>query len=409
MVVALWVFAAATQRVEYIEDEGSNLARARYFGYLFLERDVTRPEWGDRHETHTQTMLTHYVLGAWMWVRGHDVLTMPRWSFDASKSIEENVRAGGAPDAATVAEARVPSVVFAASSAVVLYGLGRLLGGIVAGVVAATLAVASPLAQGYLVRAVGDAPLLLLMLLSLLLAVVGLRAGRGGALPLRWAVALGVTLGLALQAKLTASLSLTTIAAWAALVVVATWHGADDRGVRVGRAWRAARGWALALTLAVGVFILTNPHLYPNPLLHTGHLFAQRSYEMGNQALTSARAVRAPSARPLIVLDRSLVSGTWGGARGAPFEALLAVVGAAVLVRRSVSRHQEFGTLLPLEGLILLSAAVLFVGVSANLQVAYPRYFLPTLFVSMLLAGVGASAVIHQLAARVASLRSRPA
>jgi hypothetical protein len=54
------------------------------------------------------------------------------------------------------------------------------------------------------------------------------------------------------------------------------------------------------------------------------------------------------------------------------------------------------------DALVVLSALVYFLGVSAGLLLAYPRYLLPTL-----LSGFGISAIAHQLGAIGATLRSR--
>ena len=412
--VALLVFGGAAQRTAFWADENDYLLTARYFRHLFVERDLTNPEWGDNYWTHTQPMLARYVIGGWLWFRGHDLDEMPP-RYDLTSSYEENLRKGRVPDAALIADARLPMVVFAAGSIVLLFLLGSALGGVVAGFAAAILALGSPLAQEHLVRAMPEAPLAFFILLALWLAVAGIRRGEGGGLPARWAVALGIALGLGLGTKLTAVLSLVAVLVWGALVAILATvtsreskvQGSDFRPSTLDfrLAVRVGRGWALALLVALGVFVLSDPHLYPDPVSHTGHLFQQRlREERGRQREVPRLAVRDPLERPSHVLGGSLVDGGPIGSRGLPVEAVLAVVGLAALLAESWRDWRRNGQV-SASGLALLTALVYFVGVSAGLYLLYARYLVPTFLLGALLSGVGARVLI--LAGPVPANRSR--
>src|SRR5205823_3855122 len=138
--------------------ESGALWQSRYFSYLFLERDLTKPEWGDNFVTHTQPMLTRYILGGWLWAHGYDLFKMPR-PYVWDKSLEDNRVTGRVPGEALLRQARAPMVLFATAALAVLYLIGRVLGGALAGVVASVLALSSPLVQETLVRTLPDAPL----------------------------------------------------------------------------------------------------------------------------------------------------------------------------------------------------------------------------------------------------------
>ena len=165
LIAGLFLFDRAAREVEFFGDEGRYIHRARFFYYLFVQHDFTRPEWGDRdgNLTHTAMMLPHYLIGASLWATGHQVEDLPRmYSWKASPEL--NRRWGRVPDEQMLMQARLPMVLLAAGSVVVLYFLGRALGGVVAGVIAALIAASSPLAREYLVRAGSDAPLAFLVL-----------------------------------------------------------------------------------------------------------------------------------------------------------------------------------------------------------------------------------------------------
>src|SRR5688572_13522246 len=173
LVAALVVLSSAAGWVQSRPAEGEFMRRSSFFRHLFLERDVTRVEWGDNYDTHTQPMLANYIMGAWLWMNGYDLLKLE--AYDYGRTLEENRNLGRVPANTTLAFVRTPMVAFSVAAICLLYLAGRLLGGVVAGGVAAALALGSPLAQQALVTAKGDAPLLFFLLLGLLLCALGAR------------------------------------------------------------------------------------------------------------------------------------------------------------------------------------------------------------------------------------------
>jgi hypothetical protein len=382
---ALSVFGVAATRVEVRSDERLYLDRTRYFAYLFLQHDVSRSEWGDNESTHSHPMLADFIVGAGLWARGYRL--PPDGILPPARSVPN----------ALMTEARMPMATFAVGAVGVLYLLGRALGGPVAGLTAAALMVAGPLERVDLVQARAESPLAFFLLLALLLGVLGARRGGGGGLPSGWALALGLALGLGLGTKLTAALGLLAVLGWGALIaVVAARQGGTSGAGRLVCAWRAGRGWGLALLVALGTFVGTDPHLYPGPIEHTSHLIKERRAEMlRQQPLYPGHAVRNPLNRPGRVLRASLIEETWGGSRGFPLEAALAGGGALALALAVRRGWRETGYP-PSEGLVLLTVFVYFVGISVGLEMAWPRYFLPTHILGTILCGRGASAVISR-------------
>jgi hypothetical protein len=406
LMAGLFLFDRAAREVEFFGDEGRYIHRARFFYYLFVQHDFTRPEWSDRdgNLTHTAMMLPHYLIGASLWATGHQVQDLPRmYSWKASPEL--NRRWGRVPDEQMLMQARLPMVMLAAGSVVVLYFLGRALDGVVAGVIAALIVASSPLAREYLVRAGSDAPLAFLVLLGLLFGAIGIR--KGGGLPIGWALAVGVTLGLAVGSKLTALLSWAAVVGWAMLATTATWRWPGVYRSRVSALWPAAGGWFIALIVASGVFVLSNPHLYPDPLLHARHLIESRAADMQEMyAYFKADAVRNPLDRPRHVVVGSLVQATLFGLRGFPLEAALAILGAAVLIHRTLREWSENGVI-SADGFVLLTVLCYFTGVSAGLLLAFERYFVPPLLLGALLSGLGLSAITGRLSVLSTVFKSR--
>lgn len=412
--VSLLVIDGRSQVTPFFGDEGDYIGNARYFGYLFLERDLARPEWGDNYWTHTQPMLSRYVIGAWLWARGRDPGALPR-PYDWAETVDQNRLAGRIPDEALLREARAPMMAIGAVALGVLYALGRALGGPAAGLAAAGLALASTLVPWALSYAWIEQLMTLWMLLSLLLAVLGARRGRDGGLPLAWAVGVGLTLGLGLASKLTLAANWAAIAGWAALVTaLAGWRargGSPGAALRSGAA--AGGGWALALGLALAVFVASNPHLYSDPLLHARHLVDQRVAELrGQQQTRAAPPVYDPVARLQLVFWGSLVQASWGDSIGLPFELdlpleLALALGGAGGLLVTVWRGWRRAGRLPAEGLVALAALTYFFGTSAGLLVAFGKYVLPPFLFGALFKGLSIGWLVGRLRT-VAPLHPKP-
>ncbi len=417
VLAALWVYIPASAEIRYSKDEGDYIRRSAYFRHLFLEGNLDGPEWQDSYDTHTQPMLANYIVGAWLWARAgwidDPADPLGRLAEDLIEEAPTETQERTLPTP-LIAQVRPPMVLLAVAVVLALYWVGRMLAGPVAGGAAAILLLANPLFPEALVRALPDTPLVLLLLVALALGVLGARRGRGGSLPVVWATLLGMTLGLAWQAKLTAALSLAAVGIWGILVAgIALWRTRDagDRGWS-DRAQKAGRGWALALAVAVLTFVATNPHLYPDPLGHTIHLFQWRSDAMDRAVDRSPARGRSatildlPAERVGFVFGGSLVGHTAAGSYGLPIEAALAVIGAAALSAWTWRGWRRTGQVPP-EGLVLATVIVYFVGSTVLMSLARPRYLVPTILLGTLLSGVGLAVIASQLEALAAALRRK--
>jgi hypothetical protein len=409
LLLALWAFTSfseASRNEPYFLDEAAYLARGRYFFLLFVERNLTSPIWReggrDLPNIHSQPMFANYVVGAALWLAGEDPERFARYRWQ--RSFETNQREGRVPDHQTLLLVRQPMVWLATAAMLLLYALGRHLANPLAGVVAAAIGITSSLAQSTLAIIHNEAPLAAFMLLALLLALLGARRGHRGSLPLRWALLTGLALGLAFESKLSSLLSLAATLGWGGLVGLAGLARADGGPLS---AWRACRGWLVAVLMALVVFVALNPHLWTGPLEHTLHLFELRDDQLRQQQIDQPGNAISLAERPWRVLDRSLVRGTWAGARGLPLEALAVAVGIVALSTRVVSawRYQLSP---PAEGVAWLTIVAYFVGIGLTLPLDWARYYLPTFLFGALLGGLGAGATAEWLRGLVARTWRRP-
>jgi hypothetical protein len=347
-------------------------------------------------------MLANYIVGATLWLAGEDPERFARYRWERSRV--ENERDGRVPDRETLLLVRGPMVWLGAGAMVLLYLVGRALGGPLAGAVAASIGITSPVAQESLTIVHNEAPLALFVLLALLVGLLGARRGQGGSLPLAWAGLTGLALGLAFESKLTALLSLAAALSWGGAVGLSRWR---ERASGLRSAWQAGRGWLAAVALAYGVFVLLNPHLWPSPLEHTLHMLQLREEQMQEQQAAGLNEAVARPERPGKVLDGSLIRGTWAGSRGLPLEALATGVGLLALAASVLAGWRD-RRVPPAEGLALVTALAYFVGIGLTLPLDWQRYYLPTLLFGALLGGLGAAAAVGWLRALAARGWRRP-
>jgi hypothetical protein len=168
------------------------------------------------------------------------------------------------------------------------------------------------------------------------------------------------------------------------------------------------RGWALAASLALGVFVISNPHLYPNPALHTTHLYHSRADTLrGQQGRALPQdALYSPIERADYLLRGSLVDNTLSGSRGSLVEAALAPLGAAALIAASWRGWRQAGHL-PADAFVLVVALAYFAGIGALITLRSERYLLPTLLLGTLFSGLGLSAALRCLFPLAARIKSR--
>jgi Dolichyl-phosphate-mannose-protein mannosyltransferase len=399
-------------------DETDYIFTARYFTYLFVQHDVTRPEWGDNYWTHTQPMLIRYIEGAWLSAQGYDLEATPV-PYGLMASLEQigDAKVASAPVDASpslVARARVPIIALSGVLAVVLYLIARLVGGEIAGWATVGLLLENTLFRNSMPTVQPESALLLALGLAALVLIrrpapALLRPSTGRVL------AVGIVLGLGLAAKLTAGLGIIAVLLWGAL---ATWRSGSIARADGQSRWRQASirvagSWAAMALVAGSVFVLSDPHLYANPFVHTVHLLQNRVQEMDVQAaLQPAGAINNPLARPVAVLV-GLSTSTITGSRTISLEGLLMLLGIALAAVRAWSDWRRRAELGPL-AFLLLMLLVCFFGTSAGLRMSYDKYYLPILIWGTVFGGlavawlVSAARQLIQTNGSVRTLGSRP-
>jgi len=412
LLLVLAVFAAAlpiffTAKAKIDSDEGNWIGTTRYFETFFVERDFSPQAWADGYWPRTQPMVFRYVIGSWLWYRGHD-LAAQNPNYDFNKSAAANRRLGLAPADDVLDDARMPARLMAALAVTMLYAVVRLLAGPIGGLVAATFAAGSPYLQEHFVRAKAESTLMFFLLGALLLAIlsVRLRKTKHPVSAALWGVGTGTLLGLAFGTKLTTVLAIVAVAAWGISqdVRVAALATAVRRRLRLGNLadagppMTAASGaaappgptwvWPLAVMATTAfVFIVTNPFLWPNPVTRSWLLFENRRVEMAQQQKdVPSRAVHALDRRVALVWERSVYNDAFAPSRlGWPLESVLTVVGAGILAARAVWPRPGRPNV---EWMVFLWLACLWAGVSAGLGFLLQHYFVPTAMIATLLSGL---------------------
>ncbi len=438
-IIPLAVFAlAATVMLQrattagYNTDEGQHIATAGYFELIFLQAQPTGPAWEEIYWTLTQPTIPRYLLGAAIWLSGNPLPPLnldhriqeargpnrerfmdPRTFADERRLAEE--RRVERPRPAVLLAARIPMALLGAGAVALLFLLGRVLAGPVAGLVAALGLLWAPLSLTLLPRAHAEAPLLFFLLLGLYLGVRAAGAtvrelspdwdsSRAASTWGRGAQA-GLATGLAAASKLTALLGLASLGGFA------IWSLVARRWTPVAVASSSWRWSTLAATVGLVVFVAVNPFLWPDPVGRTSAMLQFRGQELvGQRALNSEDAVpESLATRAALLLTRTFVGEAPIARRtGLPLDALLACVGAAVLAWRAF-RGRASGGLLGPEAFVLVWIVTFLAGTAPHLSLDWQRYYLPSVALGLLLVGVGTEALVARViqATRFGRSRSR--
>ena len=408
-----WAFAhfdAARLGISFHGDESLKIAMGRYFQHFFLDRNFADPAWAEDHDTLTQPPGFRYIVGAGLWLQGHDLERLNR-PYNWEDQPAQNRREGRVPTPEVLMDARRVSALLAAGSIAMLYVVGTLLGTPLAGVVAALLAGASPYLPEHFARALAESSLAFFVLLGLALSMAAFRRARHrpGGFGAASALGVGVALGAALLTKLTAVLAAPALG----FACLGAALGSGIAGER--RSWWRPLAWgASALLLGWGLFVLLNPFLWPAPPQRTAALFSYRQFEMDRQMRNHpGDAIHSPVERLRLVLDRSLVRRTWASfTLRVPLDVPLTALGLAAL--GAVAWRDWRGSSDPRDGerrvgpaaLFLLWSLAFLLGTVWGYRYDQARYVVPVFLLATVLTGLGVETLLR-LAARAWGLGAR--
>lgn len=381
-VIVLGIEAAGTT---FEADESDYVATSRYFGYLFLQRDASRKEWDGNHWTRTQPPMTRYIVGAWLTGHGYDLENMNQPYVSTASSFEVNRMKGRVPTDDVLARARQPMALLGAAAIAILYLLGVALGGPMAGLIAAALALTSPFLRYTLVHAWAEAPLACFLLLAVLVATIGVQRMLDGSESwLTWSVGLGVALGFASATKLTGLVGILIVLGTTGLLAIRAWRSSNRPGARRLVVWAG-----LASAVALSLFVLVNPFLWRGPVVGLISMVEQRRDEMAlQQDQWPEFAVLSVAERPWQMALGTTRFGPWGDRPpvAVPVGLGLAMLGIWSLRWRIRPCTCEPATLMLLGWLGGYSVAIF-----GGLGLSYPRYFLPAGLLLLPLMGAGAA------------------
>lgn len=259
-------------------DEAHKLAETFYYHLFIEQRAPDHPAWTQDFYARTNPPVAKYVFGAVLAVGGYHVRDQQlQDDFERFWRTPAELRKR-VPDG-MLRITRHTSAVFGALICMLLFVMGRRVGGTAAGLVAVVLLLGNPFFQRYAQRGLTDT--ILMFHLALIVPVAMWAAGvrkraesgtaagpvrRGAALLVRMVVVPGLVVALAAGSKLNGALAGGVYAL--ALLLTTALHR------ETGRRWRrvslAGAMVVLAAVLAVGLFVAINPYYYDQPMTRAG-------------------------------------------------------------------------------------------------------------------------------------------
>ena len=417
-IVASVVFLRATETVPFHGDESEWIHNGRYFRFMFIDRDYSSSVWRVSWVNRDQPPVGRYIIGAIIWASGTDPSKVNR-SYAWERDLEANRQEGRIPGPELLMPVRRTMAVFGAFAIVLLFVAGRMIGGIVTGAVAGLIATASPLLQLYFAQARTESLLALFTVTGFVLVLTfARRFQQSGRLPLiGWSI--GPVMGIALATKLTAAVGILGICAYAGVAGLARLRAHRAEAFRM-------IGWSIATgLLASVVWVAVYPYLWPNPVSRTLSMFELQREMMEDQGTNFGHPVVDDLAVRLNLMvvrtfveistppfDAGLPPGSASVTSrtftelptlfGISVELALALLGLAVLIARA-ARGWRAGERHGPETALLWWLAAYMLGIGVNLNLDWPRYYVPTAFFGSLLIGLGTQTIL------VAALRLRPA
>jgi hypothetical protein len=389
---AFGVLNAARPGVDFHGDESDWISTSRYFHTLFLERNTRPKAWNPGYFILTQPPGFRYVLGAGLWLQGHD-LTRLNEPFDwpGGNDLEKKRREGRMPTEEILEDARTVAIVFGAGAAMLLYVVAVQLGVPIAGVAAALMVPASPYIQQHFGRAMAESTFAFFSLLSLVLVLRTFHRPPDG--PRLWDAGLaGLALGLALSTKLTGILSLPVLGLVCLVAALSRGAGSRPGGLSV----RPLVWGCVAIMVCFAVFVLLNPFLWRDPLGRSYAMFEFRQGEMtGQQHANPNAAVYDVGDRSIRVLRRALVDDTWANATlGIPLDVPFAAGGLLALGMMAVNewhRTRRAGRVT----VFLLWLQAYLLGTIWAYGLDWDRYVVPVYLLAALTSGLGLSMLLQ--------------
>ncbi len=384
-------------------DESRWIATSRYFWITIIDRDLFGPDWRPNYIVLTHPPVARYLIGFGLWLQGWTPEQL-NGRYDTFRSRDYNRQQGNIPGPDLLDAARRVVLVSAVGATMLLYPIGRLLGGPVAGAAAVGLALANPLLATLWTRALAESILAFFCLLAFLLAALVARAGRGRP-PYAVALALGALIGLSVATKLTGVFVALAVGMFVLVQRAAFW--------RADRRWPGPGVWLDAMLGAILIFVVVNPLLYPNPVMRTAMLFEHRRDEMLAQAQGTPRLAVPPEigARAALMYQRTFAEfGTVQAWTRVPADALLAAIALGVVALSSWRSLRQAAV--PGPSLLLLTWIVAtYVISTVNLGFNSSHYFALPVLLAVLLEAVALAALVSGAVRIIARLleRRRPA
>lgn len=419
LALAIFIVAGAPL-VSFHGDEAMQVYMSEDYAVAFFDHDLARLTAGPPYNIDAEAQLrilngsiNRYSIGLLWHLAGYspaDLPPAPGW--DWGLDYDTNVATGHRPPDALLHLARLPSALFLAASAAVMFGLGWQFGGRPLAYAASALYMLNPVVLLNGRRAMMEGSLLFFGLLAVLLAAHISRRRAQGALPgPLWWLALAAAAGLALASKHSGAVFVSAAFGWIALAELLRRRPRD--------LFPAALRLAAAGALALALFLALSPALWSDPPARLLDLLAVRAELVDIQVqadpaapMPAAQRIEFIVTQPFIAPPMHFEAGGWTSF--APIsdeiarymQSPLSGWQFGLMIGTALTLLAAFGVValaapglrgpVPLEHAagLLLWLALAVVAMLAN-PLPWQRYYLPLIPPVTLLAAVGAATALR--------------
>jgi len=387
------VYFSGINSVPFHPDESQWIATSDVFE-KYVSGQFSSPVWNQSYWTLTQPPMTRFVIGIGRRLGGFTPQELnPHWQFELDE--ETNIANGAMPSESLLWWSRFPMVTVSIFSILIGWALVNKSFGRFAGVIWISLCVINSYFLTTLRRAMGEAPLLFWVVLSVYASYQILQQAntdeRSLIKPTIWIGIFGIIAGLAGTAKLN---GLSVLAAGAVIVVIVAIQQKQTLYKKL--VFIGCAGMTMLL-LAGCSFVGSNPFLWRNPIGRTQQMLDHRLAEMEKQQTQFVEyQIDSASKRMRVVPKEIFQTNAALNRKGMlPFNIALFVIGlfrAVLIIYKGLMRKLPDSAML----------AILLVGFSVSLPTLFTplnwgRYYLLPVYFSTVFIVVGVNWIVAEM------------
>ena len=416
LIISLLYLSSGMKEVRFHPDEAGKISDSYYYHLFFEKGDFSNPDWHQDFYARTNPPVAKYIMGLGLSLQGYHIQSLElQQKFETYWDKPAILKQYVPPS--LLHSARAVSVTFGLLCCLVVYLIGRLLGGVFLGLLSAFILLFHPLFKTYCQLALTDS-ILLFFMTSILLPcswylrhIVSSINDDNTVLKRRltfWPIIIaslfpGLNIALAAGTKLNGALAafLFLLAVLACTLSIAVLKRTTKNEGQKKLLSLYLLSSIFSALLSIVVFIAINPYLHSDPIHKMFHILSiyrdwmiKQMLDPGELLISLPQKLAAAAYFHFIQSDLPLQ--VWQNSFTISPRFALFFIGLGIIVAKAI-RQLKKGFIPIWEYLVLLWLFVYGIGIIAWVPLTWPRYFLPLSPVISLFIAIGVAGIVQSI------------